>query len=154
MSKISAGLVMFRNHDSDIQVLLVHPGGPIWANRDFAAWSIPKGLIDNGEGALDAAQREFEEETGIKPSGQFTPLKPVIYTSGKTVQAWAFEGDCDASAIRSNCFSMEWPPGSGEFREFPEVDRAAWFSMKDAKIRIHKGQLPLLNELERILSKS
>src|SRR5271169_4590923 len=154
MPKISAGLIMFRHHDTDIQVLLVHPGGPIWAKRELAAWSIPKGLIDNGEEALDAARREFEEETGIKASGEFVPLNSVIYTNGKTVQAWAFEGDCDPSAIKSNDFSMEWPPGSGRFQAFPEVDRAAWFTLDEAKIKIYKGQAPLLDELEQLLSKS
>jgi len=111
-------------------------------------------LPSRNEEALDAARREFEEETGIKASGEFVPLNSVIYTNGKTVQAWAFEGDCDPSAIKSNDFSMEWPPGSGRFQAFPEVDRAAWFTLDEAKIKIYKGQAPLLDELEQLLSKS
>ncbi len=145
---------MFRLNGNGIQVLLVHPGGPIWNKRDLAAWSIPKGLIGPGEEALDAAQREFMEETGFRASGHFMPLKSVIQPGGKIVQAWALEGDCDPSAIKSNYFSMEWPPGSGRSQRFPEVDRASWFGLEDARIKIHKGQSPLLDELEQMLSKS
>src|SRR5208283_628423 len=154
MPKISAGLLMFRYRGGTIQVLLVHPGGPIWTHRDIAAWSIPKGLLAPGEDEFAAAQREFEEETGIKPSGHFIPMNPVKQPGGKVVQAWKFEGDCDPSLIKSNHFSMEWPPHSGQRREFPEVDRAAWFNIEDAKIKIHKGQAPLLYELEQLLSKA
>lgn len=152
MPKISAGLIMFRRRNNNIEVLLVHPGGPLWTNKDIAGWSIPKGLIDNGEAPLEAAQREFEEETGITASGEFLPLKSVTYPGGKVVQAWLFEGDCDPSVIKSNDFSMEWPPGSGHFHDYPEVDRAAWFGIEEAKLKIHKGQAPLLNEVEQIVS--
>jgi len=154
MPKISAGLLMFRYRGGTIQVLLVHPGGPLWTDRDIAAWSIPKGLLAPGEEAFAAAQREFEEETGLKPSGHFIPLNPVKQPGGKIVRAWKFEGDLDPSVIKSNYFSIEWPPHSGQIREFPEVDRAAWFSIEDAKIKIHKGQAPLLDELEQMLSKT
>lgn len=151
MSTISAGLLMYRYQGGDIQVLLVHPGGPLWSHRDIAAWSVPKGLLEAGEEPLAAAQREFEEETGIKPAGKFLPLTPVKQPGGKIVQAWAFEGDCDPSIIESNLFPLEWPPKSGRFQEFPEVDRAEWFGLEDAKIKIHKGQVPLLEELQKIV---
>ena len=134
-------------------MFLVHPGGPFWAKKDLGAWSIPKGEYPDGEEPLAAAKREFEEETGIKPEGDFTPLKAIKQPGGKMVLAWAFEGDGDASAIKSNTFSMEWPPHSGNQQEFPEVDRAEWFNIEAAREKILKGQLPLLEELEEVLNK-
>lgn len=153
MPKISAGLLVYRMQGGVLQVFLVHPGGPFWAKKDLAAWSIPKGLIDEGEDPLAAAQREFEEETALKVSGRFIQLKPVKLKSGKVVRAWAVEGDCDPSAIISNTFSMEWPPNSGRQQEFPEVDRAAWFEIEEARKKINQGQVGLLEELRQMLSK-
>lgn len=150
MAKISAGILMYRKRDGQLQVFLVHPGGPLWVKKDLGAWSIPKGEIDPGEDPLSAAQREFEEETGVKISGRFIPLSSVKLKNGKIVQAWAVEGDCDPAVIRSNTFSMEWPLRSGRKQEFPEIDRAAWFSIREAKEKINEGQIPLLEELERI----
>jgi predicted NUDIX family NTP pyrophosphohydrolase len=151
MAGTSAGMLMYRKHNGIFQVFLVHPGGPLWAKKDLRAWSIPKGEIDPEEDPLAAAKREFEEETGFKISGSFIQLPPVKLKSGKTVKAWAVEGDCDPEAIRSNTFRMEWPPKSGKQHEFPEVDRAAWFGLKEAKEKINKGQIPLIEELGRIL---
>ena len=153
MPKISAGLLMYRVRSGVLQVFLVHPGGPFWARKDIGAWSIPKGLLDPDEDPLAAAQREFEEETGFKVSGCFIPLAPVKLKSGKVIQAWAVEGDCDPTVIRSNTFAIEWPPRSGRQQEFPEVDRAAWFEIEEAKKKINQGQLGLLEELQHVLSK-
>jgi len=150
MAKISAGILLYRKRKSGLQVFLVHPGGPLWENKDLGAWSIPKGEIDPGENALSAARREFEEETGFPVSGNFIPLSPVRLKSGKLVHAWAVEGDCDPEAIRSNTFSMEWPPRSGRQQEFPEIDRATWLDLEEAKGKINKGQVPLLEELGRL----
>ena len=147
MPKQSAGLLMFRRGRGELQVLLVHPGGPFWKNKDLGAWTIPKGEHDAGEEALVAAAREFREETGIEPRGPFIALTPVKQSGGKVVAAWAFEGDSDAAAIRSNTFSLEWPRGSGRFQDFPEVDRAAWFSLDEARRKVLRGQVPLLEEL-------
>jgi predicted NUDIX family NTP pyrophosphohydrolase len=147
MPKRSAGLLMFRRRGELLHVLLVHPGGPFWKNKDLGAWTIPKGEHDGGEEALAAAAREFREETGIEPRGPFIELTPVKQAGGKVVEAWAFEGDADAAAIRSNTFSLEWPRGSGRFQDFPEVDRAEWFSLDDARRKILRGQAPLLEEL-------
>jgi predicted NUDIX family NTP pyrophosphohydrolase len=152
MAKVSAGLLMYRKKDEAIEFLLVHPGGPLWAKKDLGMWSIPKGELGPDEDPLEAAKREFREETGFIPSGQFIPLAPVKLKSGKTIQAWAFEGDCDPSAIRSNAFSMEWPPRSGKQQEFPEVDRAAWFDIEAAKKKINQGQAALLEELGKMLA--
>src|SRR5262252_3749819 len=127
MAKLSAGLLMYRRREGGLEVFLVHPGGPFWAKKDLGAWSIPKGEYDEGEEPLAAARREFEEETGIQPEGHFVPLKTIKQPGGKTVLAWAFEGDADVAAIKSNTFSMEWPPHSGKQQDFPEVDRAGWF---------------------------
>jgi predicted NUDIX family NTP pyrophosphohydrolase len=145
---------MFRVRPGGIEVFLVHPGGPFWAKKDAGAWSIPKGVYDDSETPLPAAQREFREETGITPDGAYIPLTPVKQPGGKIVTAFALEGDCDASNIRSNHFDMEWPRGSGHVRSFPEVDRAAWFSLPEARERILQGQRPLLDELERIVGKA
>jgi predicted NUDIX family NTP pyrophosphohydrolase len=139
---------------SELQVLLVHPGGPFWARRDTGAWSIPKGEVDAKEPLLDAARREFHEETGFVVAGEFVPLRPVPQQSKKAIHAWALRGDCDTAHLRSNTFSMEWPPRSGEMREFPEVDRAAWFSITEALQRIVPGQAPLLRELVTLVGDS
>src|SRR5687767_12795235 len=127
MPKLSAGLLMFRRRQGVIEVFLVHPGGPFWAKKDLGAWTLPKGEYTESEDPLDAAKREFEEETGIQPNGEFIPLGQIRQTGGKIASAWAFEGDCDPSKIRSNLFSMEWPPRSGRMQEFPEIDRGEWF---------------------------
>jgi len=150
----SAGLIMFRRRNGQVEVLLVHPGGPYWARKDRGAWSIPKGKIEPGEDPLHAACREFEEETGFKPQGPFHPLKPIRQRSGKIVHAWAFEGDCDPRKFHSNQFEMEWPPKSGRIRKFPEIDRAAFFPLPVAKEKILPAQVPLLEELEQWLSQS
>jgi predicted NUDIX family NTP pyrophosphohydrolase len=133
------------------EVLLVHPGGPFWAKKDLGAWSVPKGEFAPGEDALEAAQREFEEEIGWPVSGQFIQLAPVKQPGGKIVHVWAVEGDCDASAIRSNTFSMEWPPRSGKMQQFPEIDRAEWFTIEAAKEKILKGQIRLLEQLVQLV---
>lgn len=151
MPKTSAGLIMYRMRSGELEVLLVHPGGPLWANKDAGTWSIPKGEVRPGEDALATAKREFEEETSISPEGQLRPLTPIKQKSGKIVCAWAFEGDCDPSAVRSNVFKMEWPPRSGRQREFPEVDRAAFFDVAEAKRRMNPAQCALVEELERLL---
>jgi len=149
--RISAGLLMYRIRDGVLQVLLAHPGGPLFRNKDEGAWSIPKGEIEPGEDLLDAAQREFEEETGIKPSGPFVPLASIQQKGGKIVHAWAFEGDCDPASIKSNTFTMEWPPRSGQQGEFPEIDRAAFFDLETAKRKIKAAQWGLVTELEMLL---
>ncbi len=142
---------MYRVRDGTPEVLLVHPGGPFWARKDEGVWSIPKGEFTD-EDALEAAQREFQEETGFTASGDFRPLTPIRQTGGKQVFAWAVEGDCDAAAMRSNTFNVEWPPHSGRWQTFPEVDRAAWFSLPRAKEKILKSQRPLLDQLEQMLT--
>ena len=147
MPKKAAGLLMFRRSPTTIEVLLVHPGGPIWANRDEGAWSIPKGEYSEPEDPLAAAQREFEEETGGKASGPFTELGTICQKSGKLVTAWACEGEFDPSQLTSNTFEMEWPKGSGKFQHFPEVDRAEWLSIETAKTKINPAQVPLLDAL-------
>jgi len=151
MAKQSAGLLLYRFHEGTLEVFLVHPGGPFWAKKDLGAWSIPKGEIDEGEDPLEAARREFEEETGFRPEGMFRELTPVKQRSGKIVHTWAVEGDCDSAAIRSNTFSMEWPPRSGRQQEFPEVDRAGWFSIPEAREKILDGQRALMAQVELIL---
>jgi predicted NUDIX family NTP pyrophosphohydrolase len=151
MQKISAGILMYRLREGVLHVLLVHPGCPFWVQKDLGAWSIPKGLIDPDEDPLIAAKREFEEETGFRASDHFVKLTPVKTKSGKIIKAWAVEGDCDPSTMRSNTFSMEWPPGSGRQQEFPEVDRAAWFGLREAEKKINQWQVPLIEELQLLL---
>ena len=151
MAKRSAGILVYRRGAGALEVLLVHPGGPFWTRRDDGAWTIPKGEIGEGEDALAAARRELLEETGFALDGEFTPLTPVRQRSGKLVLAWALEGDCDASAVKSNTFPMEWPPRSGRMQDFPEVDRAEWFTLPRARVKILEAQAPLLDELERML---
>jgi predicted NUDIX family NTP pyrophosphohydrolase len=149
--KRSAGILLYRRRPGGAEVLLVHPGGPLWSRKDLGAWSIPKGEHGPAEEPLTAALRELEEETGIRPGGTPLPLGAVRQAGGKEVRAWGVEGDADAGAIRSNTFALEWPPRSGRTAEFPEVDRAGWFPLDLARRKILKGQLPLLEELERLL---
>ncbi len=149
--KRSAGILMYRIRGGAVEVLLVHPGGPFWAKKDLGAWSIPKGEYESGEDPLDAARRELEEETGLRPGGPLLPLAPVRQPSGKEVLAWAVEGDADPATIRSHTFVTEWPPRSGRKAEFPEVDRAGWFAVDVARQKILKGQIALLDQLEQIL---
>jgi predicted NUDIX family NTP pyrophosphohydrolase len=152
--RTSAGLLLYRRAAGAIEVLLVHPGGPLWAKKDLGVWSIPKGEIEPAEDPLTAARREFREETGFTAHGPFVPLAPRIQRSGKIVSAWAVEGDGDPARLVSGTFSMEWPPRSGERREFPEVDRAAWFGIPEARRRIVSGQAGLLDELEGLLART
>jgi predicted NUDIX family NTP pyrophosphohydrolase len=149
MAKESAGLLLYRRGKGGIEVLLVHPGGPFWAKKDLGAWSIPKGEIEPGEDPLQAAKREFQEETGVEPRGELKPLGFVRQSGGKIVHAWALEADLDPASLRSETFVLEWPPGSGRQREFPEVDRAAWFSLAQARQKIVKGQVAFLDKLEK-----
>jgi len=150
MPVISAGLLMYRVKAGKLQVLLAHPGGPFYKKKDLGAWSIPKGEVDPGEDLLEAAKREFAEETGITPSGEFVSLSPVKQRSGKIIHSWAFQADCDPDSIVSNHFTMEWPPHSGQQIEIPEIDRAEFFTIAAARRKINPGQLPLLKELEEI----
>lgn len=145
--KKSAGLIMYRCKDGRLELFLVHPGGPFWSGKDEGAWSIPKGEYLAGEDPFQVARREFQEETGLEARGEFMELSEILQPGGKRVKAWAFAGDCDPSAITSNTFPMEWPPRSGRFAEFPEVDRAGWFELGVARVKILKGQLPLIDEL-------
>jgi predicted NUDIX family NTP pyrophosphohydrolase len=148
MPKLSAGIVLYRHAGGALEVLLVHPGGPYWARRDDGAWSVPKGEYDAGEDQLTAARREFHEEIGIDvPAGPALPLGEVRQASGKRVVAWAFEGDLDVRAVRSNTFTMEWPPRSGRTQEFPEVDRAGWFDAETARRKLVRGQADLIDRL-------
>lgn len=147
MPKTSAGLLVYRLREGRLEVFLVHPGGPFWAKKDLGAWSIPKGEFTAPEEPLAAAIREFQEETGTMIEGTFLPLPPRRQPGGKTVHAWAVEGDLDAGQIRSNTFLLEWPRGSGRQREFPEVDRAEWFEIPEAKRRILVGQAGFLDDL-------
>jgi predicted NUDIX family NTP pyrophosphohydrolase len=146
-AKQSAGLLVYRHRAGGLEIFLVHPGGPFWAKKDAGAWSIPKGEFRDDEEKLAAARREFHEETGFPLDGIFVELAPVKQSGGKQVFAWAVEQDLDAAAVRSNSFSMEWPPGSGRTQEFPEIDRAAWFDVPLALVKILKGQQPLVLQL-------
>jgi predicted NUDIX family NTP pyrophosphohydrolase len=150
--KQTAGILMYRWRGQVVEVFLVHPGGPFWANKDAGAWSIPKGEPYQGEDLLAAAKREFQEETGYSINGDFVALRAVKQAGGKIVHAWAVEGDCDAESIKSNTFSIEWPPRSGKRKEFPEVDRAAWLSLSLAKEKIQKNQRSLLEQLEQLVA--
>jgi len=154
MSKKSAGLLLFRDASGNLEVLLVHPGGPFWAKKDDGSWSIPKGEFAEGEDPLTAAKREFEEETGVTVGGDFLPLEPLRQPSGKIVYAWAVRADFDPSALRSNTFSMEWPPKSGQHQEFPEIDRAAWLTIELARRKILKGQAGFLDQLQGRLGRT
>jgi predicted NUDIX family NTP pyrophosphohydrolase len=145
-AKLSAGLLMVRRRENEGEVLLVHPGGPYFRNKDEGAWTVPKGLVDGGEELLDAAKREFVEETSFElEAASFVPLGEVRMKSGKRVHAWAFAGDCDPSALKSNDFEVEWPPRSGKMQAFPEVDRAGFFDRKTALSKIIEAQRPLVD---------
>jgi len=153
MHKLSAGVLLYRRRDGALDVLLVHPGGPFWNKKDLGAWSIPKGEYATGDDPLSEAKREFEEETGFAPpTGKWISLSEVKLPSGKVVTAWAVEGDCDPDAIRSNMFSMEWPPKSGKMQQFTEVDRAAWFTLPEANEKIHPAQQEFLTRLAAIIN--
>ena len=151
LAKQAAGILLYRRSHGRLEVLLAHPGGPLWSRKDLASWTLPKGQFTDGELPLDAAKREFEEEMGSPPTGHFQPLGTLKQPSGKVIHAWAAESDFDASTARSNLFSMEWPPKSGQAAEFPEVDRAAWFSIAQARQKILKGQQPFLDRLLALL---
>jgi len=148
---VSAGLLLYRRRQSELQVFLAHPGGPFWRERDTGAWSIPKGVVDEGEELLDAARREFEEETGILPEGPFLPLGSVRQKAGKVVHAWAWEGDADPARVVSNTTSSEWPPGSGRRITYPEVDRCAWFDAEAARTYMNPAQAELVTRLQQHL---
>lgn len=150
-AKQSAGILLYRVSDNHPQVFLVHPGGPFWSNKDDGAWSIPKGEFDDIEAPLEAARREFHEETGTMLSGNFISLFPVRQKSGKIIHAWALEGEIDTEKIVSNFFEMEWPPRSGKMKCFPEVDRAGWFGLETAKIKINPDQVPLIEQIQTLL---
>jgi predicted NUDIX family NTP pyrophosphohydrolase len=152
MPKISAGLLMYRvraDQSASLEVLLVHPGGPYWRNKDDGAWTIPKGQVNPGEDLFAAAVREFTEETGLTSSGSFIPLGEIKQKSGKIVHAWAFRGDCDPAQIHSNNFELEWPPKSGHTQSFPEIDRAGFFDLPTARQKILPSELPLLDRLAK-----
>ena len=151
---MSAGLLMYRKKDGELQVFLAHPGGPLYRKKDQGYWTIPKGEPPENEPLLETAIREFEEETGLKPCGSFIELGSIRQKGGKIVYAWAFEGDHDPlQPIRSNTFEMEWPPRSGRIQSFPEVDRAQFFSLPEAKEKLKEAQWPLVEELAAILEK-
>jgi predicted NUDIX family NTP pyrophosphohydrolase len=149
-AEISAGLLAFRRRNG-AEVLLAHPGGPFWAKKDDGAWTVPKGVAEPGADLLATAQREFTEETNLAAAGHFKPLSPVKQKSGKVVYAWAFEADFDLAEFASNLFEIEWPPRSGRRRQFPEIDRIAYFTLPVAISKIIAYQQPLLHELQRLL---
>ncbi len=150
--KTSAGLLLVRVRESRLEVLLAHPGGPFFAKKDEGAWTIPKGELEPGEDELAAARREFEEETGVRPEGPFAKLETVRQKGGKVVHAWACLGDCDPEAIESNTFTLEWPPRSGRRREFPEIDRAAFFPLDEARRKLNAAQCRWLDEVEALFA--
>jgi len=148
--KTTAGLLLYRRCP-ELEVFLVHPGGPFWTRKDAGAWSIPKGEVEDGEDPLQAAKREFTEETGFTISGEFRSLDPLKQPGGKIIYAWAIEADCDPGQIRSNSFSLEWPPKSGKIQHYPEVDRAAWFNISEARNKILVGQIGFIEQLIAVL---
>ena len=148
MAQLSAGILMWRRRNDATEVLLAHFGGPMWANRDEGAWAIPKGIVEEGEDVAECARREFEEELGVAPRGELVPLGRVRQKGGKLVEAFALEGDLDPQRIVSNRFTVEWPPRSGRYRSYPEIDRAAWFSLAEARAKILPSQLPILERFE------
>jgi predicted NUDIX family NTP pyrophosphohydrolase len=149
---VSAGLLLFRRGAAGLELLLAHPGGPFWARKDDGAWTLPKGELLPGEDPLVAARREFEEETGHAPDGEFLPLGEVRQGSGKRVMAWAVEGDFDPAQLRSNLFEMEWPPRSGRLRPFPEVDRVGWFAPDAAATKLLPAQRAFIERLQQLLA--
>ena len=152
--KRSAALLVYRRTKTGIEVFLVHPGGPFWAKKDLGAWSIPKGEFGDDEDGLTAARREFSEEVGQNIDGTFIALTPVKQRGGKVVVAWAVEGDVDAAAVKSNAFEMEWPPRLERQQSFPELDRASWFGVAEARLKILKGQAVFLDRLLEILGRA
>jgi predicted NUDIX family NTP pyrophosphohydrolase len=151
MAKPSAGILVFKRSTRGVEVFLVHPGGPFWAKKDAGAWSLPKGEYAEDEDPFAAAKREFQEETGLKVEGSFLPLGTVKQPGGKTITAWSVAAKPDPSLVRSNTFHMEWPPKSGRTQEFPEIDKAAWFSLEEARKKILKGQIDFLERLADVL---
>ncbi|MCJ7444975.1 MAG: NUDIX domain-containing protein [Methanotrichaceae archaeon] len=147
MSVNSSGVLLFRFRNGELQVMLVHPGGPFWEKKDEGAWSIPKGLIEEHEDSLDAARRELKEETGFEVSGKFIDLGKIKQPSKKIIHAWAFEKDLDETRIVSNRFALEWPKNSGMIKEYPEVNKAGWFNIDNAKKKLHKGQVGFIDRL-------
>ena len=143
---------MYRKRNQQLEVLLVHLGGPFWAKKDTGAWFVPKGEVNPGEDELAAAKREFQEETGLAPGNDLLPRGSVKHKSGKTVTAWTFEGDCDPATLRSNTFQMEWPPRSGKTREFPEIDRAAFFTVEAAREKMHPTEFEFVTRLLKAIS--
>jgi predicted NUDIX family NTP pyrophosphohydrolase len=154
MGKVSAGLLMYRQRAGQLEVLLVHLGGPFWAKKDAGAWFVPKGEVNPGEEELAAARREFAEETGIEAGTELLPLGSVTHKSGKKVTAWAFAGDCDPTTLRSNTFEMEWPPRSGKKRTFPEIDRAGFFTVEAAREKMHPAEFEFLPRLTKLLART
>lgn len=154
MPKASAGLLMYRKRNGPLEVLLVHLGGPFWKKKDSGAWFVPKGEINPGEDQLVAARREFQEETGLVPTGEFLALGSVKHKSGKIVTAWAFAGDCDPASLKSNTFEMEWPPKSGKHAQFPEIDRAEFFTVERATGKMHPAEFEFVTRLEKLLASS
>lgn len=151
MAKQSAGILLYRRNGKLLEVFLGHPGGPFWAKKDTGSWSIPKGEYTDGEEPLQAAVREFEEETGYRPSGHFIQLSSIRQKGHKTVHCWAVEGELDADTIVSNQFEIEWPPRSGKMKAFPEMDRAAWFPLTIAREKINERQASFIDQLEKLI---
>ena len=151
MAETSYGILMYRRREGRLEVLLIHPGGPFWKNKDDGAWSIPKGGANAGEEPLQCARREFEEELGCCPPQSLIDFSPIRQKGGKVVHAWACEGDFDPANLESNVFQMEWPPKSGKHAEFPEVDRCAWFDLRTARVKINAAQAAFLDDLQRQL---
>ena len=154
MAKRSAGILLFRRNQSILEVFLGHPGGPFWRSKDLGAWTIPKGLVEPNEDMLEAAKREFKEETGFDLTSEPIPLQPVRQAGGKLVHAWAVEGDCDPMQLKSNLFEMEWPPRSGKKATFPEIDRAGWFDLAQAKTKIIPSQIGFVDQLADWIAKN
>jgi len=149
---VSAGLLLFRRSSAGLELFIAHPGGPFWKDRDIGAWTIPKGIVEAGEDLLDAARREFEEETSIQPTGPFIPLGSIRQKAGKTIHAWAFESDANPDTIVSNKMRTQWPRGSGRWIEFPEIDRCGWFDPASAKTKMNPAQAELIDRLEAALT--
>ncbi len=147
----SAGILLYRTFNGQLQVLLVHYGGPFWKDKDEGSWSIPKGEYTEPETPLEAAVREFKEETGTEVQGPFIPLEPIVQKAGKQVHAWAASGNLDADNIVCNTFTMQWPPRSGQWQSFPEVDKAVWYTIEEATTKINPAQVPFLEQLVQIL---
>jgi len=152
MHKQSAGILLYRNPADSLEVFLVHPGGPFFKNKDLGSWSIPKGEFLDDEEALIAARREFKEETGFDVDGEFLKLKPIKLKSGKTIYAWALQGNVDAAKLVSNTFEIQWPPSSGQMKAFVEIDRGGWFSVTEAKDKINPAQYAFIEELQDLLA--